>query len=88
MEVLVYFQLNMKCLWSSERTAHNHRSFLLLSVSAINSNIQFFAVHTNNQKKRDREIFLSLLCKVVLLRSRSLQLVGKRKGRSYKTFQV
>lgn len=49
-EAFVYLQLNAKCLWRSERTAHYYRSFVL-SVSAINSNTQFSAVQTNIIKK-------------------------------------
>lgn len=85
-EAFVYLQLNAKCLWRSERTAHYYKSFVLLSVSAINSDTQFSAVQTNNNKK-GREQFSFLCCVSNIPKTRPLELVGKRKERSFKSFQ-
>lgn len=85
-EAVVCLLLNAKCLWSSGRTAHYYRSFALLSVSAINFNTQFSAGQTNNNKK-EREQFSFLCCVGNSPRTRPLELVGKRKERSFKPFQ-
>jgi len=82
-EAFVYLQLNGKCLWRSERTAHHYRSFVF-SLSAINSNTRLCCAN-NNKKRREQVSFLC--CVGNIPKTRPQELVGKRKERSFKCFQ-